>query len=132
VNIFHLFAPFIINFVSAITIIIATTRQRKTVQPHQSFRTLLREQFKQHKHLLIAPIILVILAMPRFFISFVSGCMKSSRDSWLFLIGYLISFIPPILTFAVFVLPSTTYKDEFKKCTKRYRQVLRTYVYRTS
>ncbi|CAF4306529.1 unnamed protein product [Rotaria sp. Silwood2] len=55
-----------------------------------------------HEHLIFVPIALVILAIPRFIISLVSGCMKSSRDSWLFLTRYFIYFIPPILTFAVF------------------------------
>jgi hypothetical protein len=44
--------------------------------------------------------------------------MKSVRDPWLFLVGYFISFIPSALIFAVFILPSTAYKKEFKKAIK--------------
>jgi uncharacterized membrane protein len=72
----------------------------------------LREQFQQHKHLLTAPVILVILALPRLIIAFASKCMKSSDDSWLFAVGYFISFLPPMLTFVIFIVPSKFYKKE--------------------
>jgi uncharacterized membrane protein YesL len=50
--------------------------------------------------------------------------MKSNRNSWIFLIGYLVSFIPPMLTFILFVLPSKLYKEQFRKTVKQYRQVI--------
>ncbi|CAF1245547.1 unnamed protein product [Rotaria sp. Silwood1] len=94
INIFHFFVPFLINLISAIIISITTVRQRKIIQNHQSYKKkILYEKFKQHKHLLLTSITLVILAILRLIISLVSGCMKSSCDSWLFLAGYFISFI---------------------------------------
>lgn len=39
--------------------------------------------------------------------------MRSLREQWLYLIGYFVSFISSMLTFIVFVLPSTIYKTEF-------------------
>ncbi|CAF4398238.1 unnamed protein product, partial [Rotaria sordida] len=50
--------------------------------------------------------------LPRLIISFSSKCMESTRDPWLFLSGYYISFVPSLLIFAVFVLPSKKYKEE--------------------
>jgi hypothetical protein len=110
VYIFHFFGPFIINLVSSIILIIKKTLQQSKVQTRQSFKVLLQEQVREHKHLLVAPVLLIILAIPRLIISFVSKCMKSANDSWIFLIGYFISFIPPMLTFVIFILPSTFYK----------------------
>jgi hypothetical protein len=125
-NIFHFFVPFIVNLTSGGVIILVTARQRTAAQTHRNYQELLHEQFQQHRHLLIAPLVLSVLALPRLIISFVSGCMKSSDDSWLFLVGYFISFIPSMLTFVVFVLPSTNYKNEFKKTTERYRMIIQT------
>ncbi|CAF2994841.1 unnamed protein product [Rotaria sp. Silwood2] len=76
-NIFDFLTPFFINFISALSIIILTIRQRKTVEQHQRYEKLLHEQLKRHSHLLIAPITLVILAVPRLIISFIPDCMKS-------------------------------------------------------
>jgi hypothetical protein len=124
VQIFHVFVPFCINVISALIIIMKNARQRSTVRTQQSYTQHVREQFQQHTNLLIAPCVLVTLAFPRLIISFVSGCMQSARDSWLFLAGYFISFIPSILTFVLFVLPSTLYKKEFYKSVEQYRKTI--------
>ena len=110
---FHFLVPVVINFVSALLIVISVTRSRSRAQSNQSFRQHLQQQLHRHKHLLYAPVVLILLGLPRVIIAFVSGCMKSARDPWLFLIGYFISFVPSTLTFFVFVLPSTNYKSEF-------------------
>ncbi|CAF4997182.1 unnamed protein product [Rotaria sp. Silwood1] len=94
VNIIHFIVPFGINFTSAFVIIVITARQRSAIRKNQTYGEHLREQFQQHKHLLISSSILVILAQPRLIISFFSGCVKSARDPWLFLVAYYISFIP--------------------------------------
>ena len=112
-QILYFSVPFFINIVSALVIIINTARHRSALRTNQSYKQHLREQFQQYNHLLIAPCVLVVLAVPRLIISFFSGCMKSSSDSWLFLAGYFISFIPSILTFVLFVLPSKVYKEQF-------------------
>ncbi|CAF4800695.1 unnamed protein product, partial [Rotaria sp. Silwood2] len=103
---FHFFAPFLINLISAIILITKKSHQQSNFQIHRTYNQLLREQFHEHKNLFIAPVILVILALPRLIIPFVSKCMKSASDSWLFLIGYFISFIPSMLTFVIYILRS--------------------------
>ncbi|CAF4375480.1 unnamed protein product, partial [Rotaria sordida] len=86
---------------------------RTKTQKKVKNKTLFYVQIKRHKHLIIAPCILILLALPRLIISFLSKCMESTRDPWLFLSGYYISFIPSLLIFVVFVLPSKKYKEEF-------------------
>jgi hypothetical protein len=120
VNILHFSFPFAINCISALVIITATARMRSNVRKKQSYKEHLRIQFREHKHLLISPCILVLLALPRLIISFLSGCMKSARNPWLYLIGYFISFVPTIMTFIVFVLPSEMYRKEFRDSMKRF------------
>ncbi|CAF3762335.1 unnamed protein product [Adineta steineri] len=120
VNIVHFSVPCGINCISALIIIIFTARIRVTAQENQSYKQLLYKQCWQHKHLLISPFILIVLSLPRLIISLLSGCMKSARNPWLYLIGYFISFIPPMLTFVIFVLPSKMYITEFKKSIRRF------------
>jgi hypothetical protein len=86
---------------------------------------MLHEQFQQHKHLLIAPVLLIGLALPSLIISFTGVCMKSIDEPWLYLIGYLISFIPSMVTFLIFVLPSKTYSQVFETTMKGYQRMIR-------
>jgi uncharacterized membrane protein (DUF485 family) len=123
-NIVHFTLPFSINFLSALVILITVSRQRALAQKNISYRQHLREQWRHHSHLIFSPIILVLLAIPRLIISFLSGCMKSHRYPGLFLAGYFISFVPPLLTFVVYVVPSKTYKKEFNTLVARYRVAL--------
>jgi hypothetical protein len=123
-HIVHFVGPFLINLISVIILIKKKSHQQSTVHPEQTYREHLREQYRQYKHLLTAPIVLVILALPRLMITFASKCMQSPNDSWLFLIGYFISFIPPMLTFVVFILPSKFYRREFYQAVEKFRRTI--------
>ena len=118
---FHVFAPCMINLISAIILIRKKSYQQSNVQTHRNYKELLQEQFRQHKRLFTAPLLLVILALPRLIIAFTGKCMRTASDLRLFLVGYFISFIPPMLTFVIFILPSKFYKKEFNKTVAQYR-----------
>ncbi|CAF4200195.1 unnamed protein product [Rotaria sp. Silwood2] len=115
ITIFHFLIPFAINMTSAFIIIILTARSRTKIETKQQFMKNFRLKIKQNKHIIIAPSVLLLLGLPRLTISFTSGCMRSPRQSWLYLIGYFASFIPSALTLIIFILPSETYKKEFDK-----------------
>ncbi|CAF1353214.1 unnamed protein product [Adineta steineri] len=119
---FHYVGPLIINFISAATIIIITTRQRTTSQKNLSFKKHLVTKIKQHKHLLISPMIIITLTLPHLIISFVLKCDKSTHLLWFYLSGYFLSFIPSTCMFLIFVLPSPIYKKEFKHAISHYRR----------
>ena len=125
INILHFILPFVINFISALVIIIKSAQQQAAIKKKQSYKNILKEQIQQHKNLLIGPCVLIILAIPRLIISFTSGCLESASGSWLFLVGYFISLIPSLLTFILFVLPSSTYKQAFREGIKHYRNFFR-------
>ena len=112
INIIHFACPFTLNTISALIILLLLARTRSNVQKKQSYKTVLREQFRLHKHLFISPCILILLAQPRLIISFLSGCMKSARKPWVYFSGYFISYIPPMMTFVVFILPSKIYTEQ--------------------
>jgi hypothetical protein len=122
----HVILPFVSNIISAVLIIIVTARQRFIAQKNQQYTSQLQKQIKELKHLLISPIILIILASPRLIITILSGCMKTTRGYlWLYLTGYLVSFLPSMLIILVFVLPSKTYKNELNKTIARIRKSIR-------
>jgi hypothetical protein len=122
IRIIHFIIPFCIHFISSIIIIITSAaRTHSNAREKQSYKRYLQEQFHEHKYLIISPIILIILVIPRLVISFLSGCMKSGRDPWLFLFGYFISFLPSLLTPIVFIFPSKTYRKELLVAVQRIR-----------
>jgi len=120
----HFAIPFGMNLISSIIIIVKKSRRQACIRPEQTYVEHLKEQLQQHKHLVTAPIVLVLLALPRLIIAFVSKCMNSTNDSWLFLLGYFISLSPSMLTFIVFVIPSKFYKQEFSKFIRKYRMTI--------
>ena len=121
-NIFHFVTPFLLNILSAIVLIVQKSRQKASLENDRTYNQILRTEIRQYKHLLIAPVILVILAVPHLILSFVSRCMKFNSNSWLFLILYFISLIPPMITFVIFILPSEFYKRELRTAVSRYRR----------
>ena len=119
----HLVVPFFVNLFSALFIIFGTARRRSTAKTNKkTFKEHAANQIREHKQLLISPFILLLLAVPRLIMSLISGCVDPSENPWLYLCGYFISFTPPMLVFAVFVLPSELYRKTFKDSITRWRQ----------
>ncbi|CAF1646253.1 unnamed protein product, partial [Adineta ricciae] len=122
----HLFGPFVANLFSALFIVFGVARTRSKTQKSQNINLLIRKQFNEHKQLIISPMVLLALSVPRLVISLLPGCVNASENLWLYLSAYFISFMPSILVFLIFVAPSKlymkTFKDSFKKWRHRTRQ----------
>ncbi|CAF0816835.1 unnamed protein product [Adineta steineri] len=116
---FHLVAPCIVNLCSALFIIFGSAQQRSTAQTRRTLREHICDQFNEHKQLLISPIILLILSLPRLIMSMLSECVNPSNHRLLFIFGYFISFTPSMLIFIVFVLPSELYRKRFQETFRR-------------
>ncbi|CAF3710209.1 unnamed protein product, partial [Adineta steineri] len=125
INTFHFFVPFLINLISSIILITKKSHQQSHLHRDRSYKTVLHEQLRvelrEHKRLLIAPVVLFLLALPRLILSYSSKCMDSTKDSWLFLFGYFVSFIPSMIVFIIFVLPSDFYRKEYQKTIVQYK-----------
>ncbi|CAF1536843.1 unnamed protein product, partial [Adineta ricciae] len=119
---FHLVGPFIVNLFSALFIIFGGARQRSMARTDQNFKEHIQEQFSEHKQLIISPIILLVLSIPRLIISLLTGCVKTSENLWLYLGAYFISFTPSMLIFLIFVFPSELYMKAFRQWFNRIRQ----------
>jgi hypothetical protein len=112
---FHLIAPFIANLFSALFIIFGAARQRSVVRTGRSFKQHVCEQFREHKQLIISPMVLFVLSVPRLITSALHGCLNTSGFLWLYLGAYFISFTPSMLIFMIFVFPSDLYMKIFKE-----------------
>ncbi|CAF3945990.1 unnamed protein product [Rotaria sordida] len=127
ITLFHFLVPFSINLIAALVIIKKIARRRLSIYPERSYQDHFQLQMHRHQHLLCAPYMLILLSLPRLIVSYSKGCMKSAREPWLYLIGYFLSFIPSMLTFVVFVLPSKTYKHElhivYERTIRRFRRI---------
>jgi len=120
----HCIIPSAINAMSAMIIIIVKAHIRFNVTKEKSYFQLLFKQLQQLKHLLIAPSVIVLLFVPRLILAFIPGCMKSNEDLWIYLTGYFIAFVPPLLIFPIFVLSSRIYKEEFNNQTKHLLKIM--------
>ena len=111
----HYLAPFIVNVVCTITLVILLARNRANIETNKSLRQTIGEQIKRQKQIFIPPIITVISALPHIIISFSLACTELDR-AWqrhLLTTTYFLSFIPQILTFHLYVQPSTMFMKEF-------------------
>ncbi|CAF3691982.1 unnamed protein product [Rotaria sp. Silwood1] len=125
VNIFHFLLPFCVNFIATVLIIILIAQAKSKIRLDETYRQHLWSQFHQHKHRLLSSFMLVVISIPRLIISLASPCMKSVSNSWLFLTGYFISFIPPLLIFILIVLPSKFYRKEFNEAIISIKTTIR-------
>ena len=77
----HFIIPFIINLCSVIILIKKKATQQSHFNKKQSYKTILLKQIRKHKHLIVSPIVLVLVGIPRLVFIFISKCMNSSNDS---------------------------------------------------
>ncbi|CAF4679466.1 unnamed protein product, partial [Rotaria sp. Silwood2] len=118
-TVIHFICPFGINLISAFGLILLIAKNRSESEENVSFHKHLNIQFRKLKSFIISPMVLILVALPRILLAFLVECMKSARESVIiYLVGYFISFLPPILLFIVFVLPSTLYFKEFQRVMK--------------
>ncbi|CAF1589927.1 unnamed protein product [Didymodactylos carnosus] len=115
----HYIVPFIIQTMSITFLIVQTAKSRvRTSNNALSLTKTFKRQFYQNKEQYLTPIIIILCALPQLVISFSLSCTPLTETTWKrvsLLITYLLSFVPQLLGFILYVLPSTSYKQEFKK-----------------
>jgi hypothetical protein len=113
----HSIVPFFIQIISITLLIIFVARSRANVaQKRIIYKQILRKQFKEQKELYITPIIHIISSLPNVILAFSLACTQMNNlQQHILLIAYLFSYIPSMLGFIVYVLPSRMYKKEFLK-----------------
>jgi hypothetical protein len=123
---FHLVAPLIANLFSTLFIILGVARRRSAAQAGgQDYRQHAYKHLMEYKQLIISPLIILALSSPRLVIALLPGCVNVSRNRWLYLCTYFISFTPSMLVFIIFVLPSEMYRKKFKESLQSWRRIRR-------
>jgi hypothetical protein len=111
----HSIVPFFIQIISITLLIIFVARSRANLAQKRITRIqFLQNQFKEHKELYITPIIHIISSLPNVILAFSLACTQMNNlQRYVLLAAYLFSYIPSMLGFIVYVLPSRMYKKEF-------------------
>jgi hypothetical protein len=113
----HYSVPFLIQVISVTILIIEITRSRARTSSirRETFVNLFKKQLKTHREQYLTPIIIVLSLLPQGILSFSYACteLKQSLQRYTLLITYFLSYLPQILGFILYVLPSTTYTEQF-------------------
>ncbi|UJR11630.1 hypothetical protein I4U23_015811 [Adineta vaga] len=130
-NILLFVLPLIINLASSIIIIQKTTASKNQMKKNKTTAlnrnksaqlklqmNMIKRSISQHKHILIAPIVLSCLAVPRLVLSFIFVCKKLDRQPYISLISYCIPFLPCTAIVFVFILPSEVFRKAMCDFTK--------------
>jgi hypothetical protein len=113
----HYLMPFFIQVVSITLLIILAARSRaKTNGKQRTYSQILVKQFKTQKELYITPMIIIFSAIPQIIITFNLACTELANwQRHILLSAYLFSCAPQVLGYILYVLPSTSYKEEFNE-----------------
>jgi hypothetical protein len=113
----HYFAPFAIQVVSVTILIVQTARSRARANTSNkdTFIDLFKKQFKTHREHYITPMIIVLSSLPQIALSFSYACteLKQPWQRYMLLTTYFLSYLPQMLGFILYVLPSTAFTEEF-------------------
>jgi hypothetical protein len=110
-------APFCIQIISITILIIFAARSRsRSTNSRERFFLILQRQFSLQKELYITSLIIVFSALPQIIISSAFSCtILSEWQRYLLCTAYFFSYLPQVLGFVLFVLPSTAYSNEFRQ-----------------
>jgi hypothetical protein len=115
----HYFIPFLIQVISITVLIIQITvsRARTSGNRQQTFFDLFRRQLKTQKEQYVTPTIIILSSLPQAILSFSYACteLKQSWQRYTLLTTYLLSYLPQMLGFILYVLSSTTFSEEFRQ-----------------
>ena len=114
----HYFIPFLIQMMSITIMIVKTafSRARTNSSRHETVGDLFRKQLRTQKELYITPMIIVLSSLPQTILSFSYACteLKQSWQRYTLLTAYFLSYLPQMLGFLLYVLPSTSFSDEYR------------------
>jgi hypothetical protein len=111
----HYILPYLIQTTSITLLIVFTTRSRvRATRQRNTFYQALKTQFQNQKELYITPTLLIFSISPQVIATFSFACKDLSEGQrHLLLFLYLLSNAPQVLGFILYVLPSSSYKNEF-------------------
>ena len=115
----HYFIPFLIQTISITIMIVrtASSRARTIGNQRETFGEIFRKQLKTQKELYITPLIIILSSLPQTILSFSYACggFNQSWQRYTLLVAYFFSYLPQVLGFILYVLPSTAFSEEFRQ-----------------
>ncbi|CAF0929513.1 unnamed protein product [Didymodactylos carnosus] len=120
--------PFVINLLSTTTIIgliarkraAATTRRSNqlTPKPSKSCYRVYIDLLIENQELILAPTMTMVpqlFMLPQFILSLTLACQEFKVDwqRYLLIISYFIAYLPQVLSYKLYISPSSFYKNEF-------------------
>ena len=121
-TLFHIIMPFICNLLSIVAFIFYKTRfelTSVTKDNKQSKFLAMKKQIYKYKPIIVSPTVILILEFPRFVLTFTLACIDHAWQRYVYLIGYLISFLPLTGVLFIYILPSPKYREELQNSVKK-------------
>lgn len=82
----------------------------------KTFGEILKKQFETQKEFYVTPTIIILSALSQAIFTFSFACTQlNDLQRHILLCSYILLFVPQVLSFILYVLPSTSYKSEFFK-----------------
>lgn len=124
----HSIVPFFIQVIAITLVIIFVARNKANLLKEQNtYRQILQKQFKERTELYITPSIHIVSSLPSVILAFSFVCTEMNNlQRHVLLAAYILSYIPSMLGFIVYVLPSSMYKKEFMETSlgKKYIKIM--------
>ena len=96
---------------------IARSRARTSGNQRETFASLFRKQLKTQKELYITSMIIILSSLRQTILSFSYACtgLNRSWQRYTLLAAYFFTYLPQMLGFILYVLPSTAFSEEFRQ-----------------
>lgn len=115
----HYLLPFCIQIISITLMLVLVARSRSQITGNQrTFGQVLKKQISTQKELYVTPIAIILSVLPQAILSFSLACTQLSHwKQHTLLVSLLLTYVPQILGFILYVLPSSAYRKEFGETT---------------
>ena len=117
INLCHLLIPLILNILSIIIFLSYKVNFELKLDIRENKANVygvIKEQLLKYKALLISTTTIIILEIPRIVLTLTLACIDHPWQRYVYLIGYLISFLPLAGIVLIYVVPSPKYRKQFK------------------
>jgi hypothetical protein len=112
-NLINTIVPFFVNFLSGIVVLVTFVRIKQRTNTQTRYENLLMKQVRRNKHLIISPLLMIVFNLPLFIVLLVIKCIQSRAQLYVSTVAYFLAFVLFTATFAIFILPASSYKKIF-------------------
>lgn len=120
INLFHTITPFLVNFFSAIILLVFFAQTKQRTNATDKYINIVVAQVREHKHIIISPLLMIILKLPSIIVMLVIKCIESNWQLYLSVITYFLSLAPLTMTFIVYILPASSYMEILAEKSRRH------------